>query len=401
MYSVSKWIASMASKRKHLIVFLAWLVMTSCSADRPNAPTSGIPTSIPEVDLRIDGHEHDLVPITWLGVSPTGQIALIQWQDHNVRIFDASGAPLGSVGREGEGPGEFRRPVRGGWSGDTLWVSDPQINRITLISPSLEVLGTFAPPPIVRPPPEHADTISEYRSPFPYAVHNRDTLLVSALDRTDRRQINPAIGFPILKVTASGAILQQITRIPMDPGLGVTIQLGGGRVASGLIPYFPRSDWVVAPNGRRLAILTTDMPDSSAPSYRVRVFDASGRVLVDQTFPFDPVPIPQAKLDSAIQAAAARRPDVRSDLEAALRQAARTIYPEAERILLGSDNRIWIGLRATDQGRRWLVLDPDGTPTERYLLPGNVLLRAASETHIWAVERDEFDVESVVRYRLR
>ena len=70
-----------------------------------------------EEDLRIDGHTADLVPVFWLGVGPDGTIAAIQRLLSGVRFFDSVGNDLGLVGREGEGPEEFRVPARQvGWA---------------------------------------------------------------------------------------------------------------------------------------------------------------------------------------------------------------------------------------------------------------------------------------------
>src|SRR3990172_8419254 len=104
---------------------------------------SALPTgaqSIPVLtitrDLRIDAAEHDLSPITWLTVSPTGNIAVSQPQDGLIRFFDARGSSLGSFGRKGRGPGEFDTPSRVGWIAETLWVGDMGTRRFTLVSPS-------------------------------------------------------------------------------------------------------------------------------------------------------------------------------------------------------------------------------------------------------------------------
>jgi len=47
------------------------------------------------------------------------------------------------------------------------------------------------------------------------------------------------------------------------------------------------------------------------------------------------------------------------------------------------------------------VLTPDGEPAGRLLLPARSPLEAADSAHAWVVERDEVDIPSVVRYRLR
>lgn len=69
----------------------------------------------------------DLVPISWLTVSPKGVLAVWQDQDGVIRRFDTTGNELASVGASGEGPGEFRMMSVGGFVGESLWVSDPML----------------------------------------------------------------------------------------------------------------------------------------------------------------------------------------------------------------------------------------------------------------------------------
>jgi hypothetical protein len=53
-----------------------------------------------------------------------------------------------------------------------------------------------------------------------------------------------------------------------------------------------------------------------------------------------------------------------------------------------------------DEGTRWRVLSPYGEPQGEVLLPPRVRLRSAGADYLLATERDEFDVESIVRYRI-
>jgi len=171
--------------KRHATLCLA-LLFSACGSpgELPEA-ASGRATLGVQEELRIDGYEADLVPITWMGVSSEGTIAVVQWQDELVRFFDASGEDLGAVGGQGEGPGEFMRPVRAGWIQDTLWVSDTQLGRVVAISPDLEVLRTVRNPEIVRPSPSDSVRYGSYTFASPYAVYGDGSSLVWAIQPTD------------------------------------------------------------------------------------------------------------------------------------------------------------------------------------------------------------------------
>jgi hypothetical protein len=368
-----------------------------CAPAEPNAadPLAAPPIDI-EADMRIDGYEADLVPIEWVGIAPSGRIALLQAQDHVVRFFTGDGSFLGAVGGEGDGPGEFRSPARGGWRADTLWVSDTRLGRVTFIAPSLEVVGTAMAPRAFSQLTDSA--AATFAADEPWAVHHGDTMLVTALRMTGSRLSTAAPSMHLLRVVGD-SVLDVVAPLPADEGGEITIPSGRGYFRF-QVPFFARSDWAVSSDGRRVAILTTDTSDPTHPSFRVRITDAAGHALVNRTFPFEPDPIPPARMDSAIAASAAPRPELRTEMERELRRLAPSIHAAAERVLLGEDGTVWIGLRQTAGGRPWLMLAPDGAPEGRIVLPANATLRVAERTRVWVTERDAFDVESVVRYRL-
>jgi hypothetical protein len=81
------------------------------------------------------------------GVLSDGTVVGVDRSAQEIRAYSPVGEHLWSFGRRGEGPGEFRFP----WSlhvtpGDTLVISDPGTNRLTLLSPDGEMIGTFAVP---------------------------------------------------------------------------------------------------------------------------------------------------------------------------------------------------------------------------------------------------------------
>ena len=382
-------------------VGLVCVAIAACGPgeDEPGA-VPGIPTLIAREDLRIDGYAHDLVPINWLGVSSDGRIALLQWQDYQVRFFDAEGTDLGAVGREGDGPGEFRRPVRAGWIVDSLWVSDTQLGRAVVISPDLEAVRTVRNHDAARPAPDDTSGTASYLLPSPFAMYGDGESLAWAIRREDGPPEIPDEGTPLLRLARDGTIRHVVTMVPSSEGTSVTVDLGGGAVSFSQIPFVARSYWIVSADGGRFAHLSTDITALPEPTYRVLVKDAAGTEVFDRTYPFAAVPIPGTLMDSAIAAAATRNGARSEEAESKLQAAAPEIYSEAQRLVVGMDGRIWIGMRARPDGRRWRVLSPAGDPVADVMVPQSVTLWAADEVHAWGVMRDDLDVESVVRYRI-
>jgi len=203
-----------------------------------------------------------------------------------------------------------------------------------------------------------------------------------------------------LRLDSAGFIERRVAGI-VSPSEGyITIDVGNG--AGSAIPFFPQPEWAVSPHGTRVGTLTNVL-DTTEPYFRVVIVDETGGEIFDRSFPFSPEPIEPAARDSAIGAYAHRRArddeSVVREVEAALQKVTPTVYAAASEILVGTDDRIWIAMRPTAQGTRWLVLSATGEPQGEVLLPPAVRLRDAGSDYVLATERDEFDVESVVRYR--
>lgn len=60
-----------------------------------------------------------------------GSITVLNRSTRELRQFSAAGAFIKSFGREGSGPGEFRNMTVSARSGDTLFIADSQLNRLT------------------------------------------------------------------------------------------------------------------------------------------------------------------------------------------------------------------------------------------------------------------------------
>ncbi|HSA54702.1 MAG TPA: hypothetical protein VLE53_03310 [Gemmatimonadaceae bacterium] len=377
-----------------LIVALVRLFSPDPAGSQP------VPTLTVTRDLRIDAAVQDLSPINWMAVAPNGTIAVSQFQDSRVAFFDADGKPLGTFGRSGDGPGEFRRPASHGWLGDTLWVSDPGTRRVTLISPQRELLrtlpwangitfdSTLAPPP-------------QFFWVFPRALYPDGSSLVDAMVARDSPPIpwpGPARdGNPLVRISASGRF-QRILMWTPDRGCSVSFPIQGGSGFAS-IPFctIPLTD--LAPDGSRFALATAEDVDEREGFYRVLVVRASGDTVFNTRHAFGPVAIPERMADSVIAQRLSR--NEQPEFAAAWRSMKLPAsFPPLDRVLLGRDETTWIEHYTFSGNRTWSVLDHTGQPIGWLVIPRDVRIQQAARDTIWAIETDDDGLQHIVRFRV-
>ena len=111
------------------------LVVTTLHGDRHAAPLQEAWHVVEE--LRIGSVDRagaaTFGRIAALEVSSDGRIFVLEDQANELRIFDADGNHLQTVGGRGSGPGEFASPVGMTWAPDgSLWVVDPENARVSV-----------------------------------------------------------------------------------------------------------------------------------------------------------------------------------------------------------------------------------------------------------------------------
>lgn len=88
------------------------------------------------------GAPGELLDPRWLLLREDGALVVGDMDPPRFATYDPEGAFVRTLGREGDGPGEFRSP-HPTLLGDTLIVHDPQLTRITLVTLSDSVVRTF------------------------------------------------------------------------------------------------------------------------------------------------------------------------------------------------------------------------------------------------------------------
>jgi len=325
--------------------------------------------------VRISGIEEDLVPIDFVSPRWDGVVAFSQPQDFLVRIYASSGEMLGKFGRSGEGPGEFAGISRLGWIADTLWVFDAIQQRLTYISPNLELVRTTA------------------------SGLSRGTLGVTRDGGLIVGNSAPGDWYEFDRFSFDGQ--QKIGTIGrMPPGDHPQVRYPGGTVT---IPYASTPHYAVSRNGEWLAYVVPSIEGPESGTFSVTVLSSNGNELFVSRFPFQGEEIPEADWNATIE----RRAHTlgrfgMSEQVDILRQAPKPrFFPPVSRILLGDDGTCWVELRGQADGVPYYVIDSGGTLVGGILLTsGDRVGAIISSNEVWVLEPDEFGTEDLVRYRV-
>lgn len=375
------------------------ILLGSCAEEAGPPIDEGVRVTLSE-EMRIDPYRSALVPIgspTRVAVARDGTIAIAQTQDAVVRFFDADGRPLGEVGGSGEGPGEFRQLWRLGWLGsDTLYAYDVQLRRFTLIGPDLDFARSMALPARARPSPELRGRIPEFRNVLGtglYADGSVNARLTGPVGE-ETGEYDPDMDLHVRlardEMILSYVQLPRAERIQIEMGDMILVTMAP-------VPTHPLIE--ISADGTWSAIVTREVEGPEAGTFQVTAESFDGEPLYTRHLSAPLVPITRTRADSVIDNFLDGSP---ADLEDAFRREVTfpPAFPPVAGIVPGRDRTLWVQLQDTEEGRPYRILDPHGALLGTVVVPTTTQIAVADLENVWTIERDPFDVETVVRYRL-
>lgn len=309
-----------------------------------------------------------------------GRIWVLDSQAWELRLFDAQGRFVRSVGGPGEGPGEFSLYVCGlsGPQGE-IWVGSRGMWQ------RFDTAGAFIGGQIARVAVgcgvrtfTERETLVVADSRYNAGTGDFDEYHVEhELDSAGR--LVPRDTFPALELAPAPTISWRATT--------------GHRTRTRAVPFTQRPRSMLGPRGFLWAVEGSD--------YRVRRQTLAGDTLLIMERPFEPVPVPDsarareiAELDPEGYAM-----EGSFDLEDVPRA-----YPPIDLLTVATDGTLWVR-REVGPGRYGLdVFAADG----RYLGPvdpppdfDRMGIHRITPTHMYGTVRDELDVQYVVRLGIR
>lgn len=337
---------------------------------------------------------HDLV------VDDSGRIYASQPMEQKVKVFSPLGELLYTIGRKGEGPGEFSRPGKVGWMGDTLWVSETRMPKVSLF----EADGTFIRSHLLR-----KDLMEG-----PYTPSRIEHVLsdgtVFASTTADGRLVMDGIiqTFPFLHLDPRGRVLDQVAIQAMGNSI-LQVPVADGRGVALPHPLPTRPLLAAVPDGD--AVIFLDRMPKPADARRLihlHKITAMGDTLFSTEIPCPDLdlsseyvdgiarPIAERMARSGAVTADAILPNVREALDLA------TNAPLALQLVVAENGEIWIQkYTGGEPGQSWDILSSEGVPIATLSAPAGTTIHSVSGEHVWASEQDALDVPYIVRYIVR
>ncbi|MCY4646984.1 MAG: 6-bladed beta-propeller [Gammaproteobacteria bacterium] len=343
--------------------------------------------------------------IASVAVDGAGNLIVADAQMGEIRIFDASGAHLQTIGGPGEGPGEFRA-LAGAWPAaeGTIVAADPRLDRITRFAAEGELLATatFQGPgerPIIRPvrmagPSAFFSRVEALNLPSLEGASTLEEALESISDPGGTRSEY------LVRHDLAGALIDTVATVPAQAsvtsgqGSGTNISIQIMRVPFSAVPAATAS-----PDGR--------MAVTSGRSYEFSLYDSAGALERIVRLAEEPPTRTDTHLESWVRGSTGdREPMDEAQAAAALRRYEDMPLPEQlpawSSLLIAESGEIWarrFAIRGAEAVARD-VFGTDGSFLGQVVAPASLRIQHIGDGRLTVVSTDDLGVERVEVYEL-
>jgi len=317
-----------------------------------------------------------------------GGLLIADRSENTIRVLDATGKLVRSVGRTGEGPGEFQSMLWAGrCRGDSLLVWDLRRRQATMVGASGAAARQFAVP--------KGDTA---QSPYQFSCSPGGKIAYRSAPRPVRGAVNQqnpnivGVSAAVYAVDADGAIIQRLGEIAAGEVVAM-VSPGGGR---GAVPR---------PLGRSASIAALDdaVVIGSADSAFVTVWRADAQP-ARHSLPIVLRAPTQREFDEAVQVLASMVP---ASMRQTMTQQIAAIppperLPPISALFVDSDGLIWI--QTTPAGAKtvdFLIMRGDGRVVATAQVPVGMTVFEIGRDYLLGSFTDAADEMHVAVYRLR
>lgn len=347
------------------------LVAGACRQDTDehgNAPSTVLAlTEVYRIGDEAAGDSVLLGRVLGMAVDSREQLFVTDSGFEGIRVYSFEGELIGTIGRQGQGPGEFARTpaVRVG-PGDSLYAWDSYAGQVSVFAPR---------------------------------DHSFVARMAVGLSASDRLYPNE-----LLAATSRGFLFHYSPFFSAGSdelsNMFVRVKLLGwnGTVMEESVAELPRREGLAIATGN--SVRAFGLPFATGPHFaigsdQVLYYGSDDAIRIssvalrgtDQgefTVPTEPVPVTGAEREQTV----AEAPD---DFRELLRERIPEAKPAFSRLLPDDAGRLWIELTPGEgeETRTWLVVDDAGTETARASVPESVRLRIVQGSRAYGIMTDE------------
>ena len=368
---------------RHLLLglFLLGLLLAGCG-DPGEAPRLGdwtLETDALTLNRDLQVSETDtyfLGAVQDLAVTSEGRMIVLDSEFRHLKVLRPDGTLLDTLGRQGRGPGEFRRPTTLDIArGDSIYVFDTLQNRLTV----------FPPPPS----PERARSVvltREGGNPTHVRVLGDRLVARFTPGYTRAEGLREPSPNPWRLVRERG--------VPEDSLLTerrrkVATSFEGPGAAIDYLPFGRETLVAVGPDAR--------LYNGWTDRLRIHATSLEGSTEVVAAVPADPVPVTETERDAALA-------DVVAELRGPIGEAVPETKPAFTDLVVADDGRLWV--RRPPAGpdadtTAWWRLDPAEKTIQTVQVSTDLTLEVVQNGYAYGTTTTAAGAPALVRYRVR
>lgn len=324
---------------------------------------------------------------------PNGRVLVADARQRRLQLYDSTGRHLRTIGRDGDGPGEFRGIMTVSVVGDTIGVWDLSPRRFSLFTVDSGFLRLIPTPK----KPSDYDTpreiwITSGIRPLTYWLSTALPTPLPQGTRIRKLQFTGQLAF-----SDTGA--RTLSSSPTFNGIySGQVEHGDARQLFSNFPF-------IAPAADRVAY-------GSGETFEVRVANrdlVTQRIirwaLADESLTDEEVASARERLFASMPTGAPREKIERAVNDIVAAELLPKVRPAISRALWDDGGRLWLGRFEAPTGglaeaSEWVVLDTAARPVGRIRLPEQARLESVRGDELLVSVRDSLDVQTVQVWRV-
>ncbi|TVR32955.1 MAG: 6-bladed beta-propeller [Balneolaceae bacterium] len=322
---------------------------------------------------------------SFIDVDGSGRVYIADRQENDIKVFNNEGEFVRTVGRSGDGPGEFRQISSVLIENHSLWVYDNNLKRVNSYDTET---GHY----------NHGSRIAVNRSDF----EDLDSRYVRGIHRLPNSRFlidflktempENVTGWETVQNRSSFYIMNhhgELTGGPIfeKPSSYHVMMVAGPRITGTPVDFYPSLQVGAAGNGRIYVM----WPEH----FLLEIYDERGEQEQAIYYPIERVSYDPAGSFDGEQNELTERARREVDFPA--------FEPVSDRMLMDDRDRVWVSVNTHEPNKdEWWVLDLDGKLLARFSWPSDEPLETVRGDHVYTKQTEPGSgLQNVVRYRIQ